>query len=65
METRFGRQARREQDMRSLGTLVAGLAFVLFAVPSVVLADGRVALVVGNSCSTSRDTARRWTTRTS
>ena len=35
--------------MRSVGTLVAGLAFVLFAVPSVVLADGRVALVVGNS----------------
>ena len=35
--------------MRSLGALVvAGLAFVLVALPSVVLADGRVALVVGN-----------------
>ena len=35
--------------MRSLGALVvAGLAFVLVALPSVALADGRVALVVGN-----------------
>ena len=33
--------------VRSL--VVAVLAFVVFAVPSVVLADGRVALVVGNS----------------
>ena len=36
--------------MRPLGTVV--LAFVLFAVPSLVLADGRVALVVGNSTYT-------------
>ena len=36
--------------MRSLGTLVvAGVACVLLALPSIVLADGRVALVVGNS----------------
>ena len=36
--------------MRSMkSTLVAALAFVVLAVPTVVLADGRVALVVGNS----------------
>ena len=36
--------------MRSMkSTLVAVLAFVVLAVPTVVLADGRVALVVGNS----------------
>ena len=36
--------------MRAVMSLVvAVLAFVVFAVPSVVLADGRVALVVGNS----------------
>ena len=34
-------------QVRSL--VVAALAFVVFAVPAVVLADGRVALVVGNS----------------
>ena len=36
--------------MRAVRSLVvAVLAFVVFAVPAVVLADGRVALVVGNS----------------
>ncbi len=36
--------------MRAVRSLVvAVLAFVVFAAPSVVLADGRVALVVGNS----------------
>ena len=35
--------------MRAVWSLVvAVLAFVVFAAPSVVLADGRVALVVGN-----------------
>ena len=35
------------QALRSL--VVAVVGFVVLAVPSVVLADGRVALVVGNS----------------
>ena len=36
--------------MRAVRSLVvAALAFVVFAAPTVVLADGRVALVVGNS----------------
>ena len=36
--------------MRAVKALVAAvLAFVVLAVPAVVLADGRVALVVGNS----------------
>ena len=35
------------QALRSL--IVAVVAFVVLAVPAVVLADGRVALVVGNS----------------
>ena len=41
--------------MRAVKSLVAAvlvLAFVVLAVPSVVLADGRVALVVGNSTYT-------------
>ena len=41
---------REKNAMRAVRSLVvAVLAFVVFAVPSVVLADGRVALVVGNS----------------
>ena len=41
---------RESNAMRAVRSLVvAVLAFVVFAVPSVVLADGRVALVVGNS----------------
>ena len=41
---------REKNAMRTVRSLVVALlAFVVFAVPSVVLADGRVALVVGNS----------------
>ena len=41
---------REKNAMRAVRSLVvAVLAFVVFAAPSVVLADGRVALVVGNS----------------
>ena len=41
---------REKNAMRAVRSLVVVvLAFVVFAVPSVVLADGRVALVVGNS----------------
>ena len=41
---------REKNAMRAVRSLVvAVLAFVVFAAPTVVLADGRVALVVGNS----------------
>ena len=41
---------REKNSMRAVRSLVVVvLAFVVFAAPSVVLADGRVALVVGNS----------------
>ena len=41
---------REKNAMRAVRSpVVAVLAFVVFAAPSVVLADGRVALVVGNS----------------
>ena len=44
------KDVREKNAMRTVGSLVvAVLAFVVFAAPSVVLADGRVALVVGNS----------------
>ena len=44
------KDVREKNAMRAVGSLVVAiLAFVVFAVPSVVLADGRVALVVGNS----------------
>ena len=44
------KDVREKNAMRAVRSLVvAVLAFVVFAVPSVVLADGRVALVVGNS----------------
>ena len=44
------KDAREKNTMRAVRSLVvAVLAFVVFAVPAVVLADGRVALVVGNS----------------
>ena len=45
-----GKDVREKNAMRAVRSLVvAVLAFVVFAVPSVILADGRVALVVGNS----------------
>ena len=44
------KDVREKNAMRAVRSLVvAVLAFVVFASPSVVLADGRVALVVGNS----------------
>jgi hypothetical protein len=44
------KDVRENNAMRAVTSpIVAVLAFVVFAVPSVVLADGRVALVVGNS----------------
>ena len=44
------KDVREKNAMRAVRSLVvAVLAFVVFAVPAVVLADGRVALVVGNS----------------
>ena len=44
------KDVREKNAMRAVRSLVvAVLAFVVFAAPSVVLADGRVALVVGNS----------------
>ena len=43
------KDVRENNAMRAVRSLVAVLVFVVFAAPSVVLADGRVALVVGNS----------------
>ena len=44
------KDVREKNAMRAVRSLVvAVLAFVMFAAPTVVLADGRVALVVGNS----------------
>ena len=44
------KDVREKNAMRAVRSLVvAVLAFVVFAAPTVVLADGRVALVVGNS----------------
>ena len=44
------KDVREKNAMRAVRALVvAVLAFVVFAAPSIVLADGRVALVVGNS----------------
>ena len=44
------KDVREKNAMRAVRSLVvAVLAFVVFAAPAVVLADGRVALVVGNS----------------
>ena len=43
--------------------VVAVVAFVVLAVPSVVLADGRGALVVGNSTYPTSGGRRTWTTR--
>ena len=47
------KDVREKNAMRAVRSLVVQLlAFVVFAAPSVVLADGRVALVVGNSTYT-------------
>ena len=44
------KDVREQNAMREVRSLLVGvLAFVAFAAPAVVLADGRVALVVGNS----------------
>ena len=44
------KDVREKNAMQAVRSLVAAvLAFVVLAVPTVVLADGRVALVVGNS----------------
>ena len=47
MRVKDVREKNAMRAVRSLG--VAVLAFVVFAAPTVVLADGRVALVLGNS----------------
>ena len=47
------KDVREKNAIRAVRSpVVAVLAFVVFAAPSVVLADGRVAPVVGNSTST-------------